>query len=53
MLYQNKLERLRDEVADACRVALVNQAANAFKTHLPASSPMNLVTEKSEGGRVY
>lgn len=37
----------------ADRVALVKQAANAFKTHLPASSPVNLVTEKSESGRVY
>jgi type I restriction enzyme R subunit len=37
----------------ADRVALVKQAANAFKEHLPASSPVNLVTEKSETGRVY
>ncbi len=37
----------------ADRVALVKQAANAFKAHLPASSPVNLVTEKSETGRVY
>ncbi len=37
----------------ADRVALVKQAANAFKEHLPASSPVNLVTEKSESGRVY
>jgi type I restriction enzyme R subunit len=37
----------------ADRVALVRQAANAFKAHLPASSPVNLVTEKSESGRVY
>jgi type I restriction enzyme R subunit len=37
----------------ADRVALVKQAANAFKAHLPASSPVNLVTEKSESGRVY
>jgi type I restriction enzyme R subunit len=37
----------------ADRVALVKQAANAFKVHLPASSPVNLVTEKSESGRVY
>jgi type I restriction enzyme R subunit len=34
----------------ADRVALVNQAANAFKTHLPASSPVNLVTEKEDTG---
>jgi type I restriction enzyme R subunit len=31
----------------ADRVALVNQAANAFKKHMPASSPVNLVTEKN------
>jgi type I restriction enzyme R subunit len=37
----------------ADRVALVKQAANAFKTFLPSSSPVNLVTEKSESGRVY
>jgi type I restriction enzyme R subunit len=37
----------------ADRVALVKQAVNAFKTHLPSSSPVNLVTEKSESGRVY
>ena len=34
----------------ADRVALVNQAANAFKTFLSGSSPMNLVTEKDESG---
>ncbi len=37
----------------ADRVALVNQAANAFKQHLPTSSPVNLVTEKNTEGRVY
>lgn len=37
----------------ADRVALVKQAANTFKAHLPSSSPVNLVTEKSESGRVY
>ena len=37
----------------ADRVALVNQAVGAFKTHLPASSPVNLVTEKDASGRVY
>lgn len=37
----------------ADRVSLVNQAANAFKTHLPDSSPVNLVTEKDTEGRVY
>ncbi|MBW7894872.1 MAG: DEAD/DEAH box helicase family protein [Opitutaceae bacterium] len=37
----------------ADRVALVNQAANAFKRHLPNSAPVNLVTEKSTEGRVF
>ncbi|KGM52503.1 restriction endonuclease subunit R [Lysobacter concretionis Ko07 = DSM 16239] len=37
----------------ADRVALVNQAAKAFKEHLPHSSPVNLVTEKDGQGRVY
>lgn len=37
----------------ADRVALVNQATNAFKAHLPDSSPVNLVTEKDSEGRVY
>lgn len=37
----------------ADRVSLVKQAANAFKTHLPDSSPVNLVTEKDIDGRVY
>ena len=37
----------------ADRVALVKQAVNAFKMHLPASSPVNLVTEKDTEGRVY
>jgi type I restriction enzyme, R subunit len=37
----------------ADRVALVRQAVNAFKTHLPDSSPVNLVTEKDAEGRVY
>ena len=37
----------------ADRVALVNQAVGAFKAHLPDSSPVNLVTEKDETGRVY
>src|SRR5262249_2728483 len=34
----------------ADRVALVNQAANAFKAHLPGSSPVNLITEKEDTG---
>jgi len=37
----------------ADRVALVNQAVNAFKTFLPAASPVNLVTDKDATGRVY
>ena len=37
----------------ADRVSLVNQAANAFKAHLPDSSPVNLVTDKDTEGRVY
>jgi type I restriction enzyme R subunit len=37
----------------ADRVSLVRQATNAFKTHLPDSSPVNLVTEKNTEGRVY
>ncbi|MGE0441239.1 MAG: DEAD/DEAH box helicase family protein [Polyangiaceae bacterium] len=37
----------------ADRVALVNQAVNAFKRHLPDASPVNLVAEKDAEGRVY
>jgi type I restriction enzyme, R subunit len=37
----------------ADRVALVRQAVNAFKAHLPDSSPVNLVTEKDKDGRVF
>ncbi|MGI9043946.1 MAG: DEAD/DEAH box helicase family protein [Gemmatimonadaceae bacterium] len=37
----------------ADRVALVNQAVNAFKHHLPDASPVNLVAEKDAEGRVY
>jgi type I restriction enzyme R subunit len=37
----------------ADRVALVNQAVNAFKKHLPDASPVNLVTDKDEEGRVF
>ncbi|CAK8722597.1 hypothetical protein GMJAKD_11815 [Candidatus Electrothrix aarhusensis] len=36
----------------ADRISLVNQACNAFKEHLPDSSPVNLVTEKGTEGRV-
>jgi type I restriction enzyme R subunit len=37
----------------ADRVALVNQAAGAFKKFLPHASPVNLITDKSAQGRVY
>ncbi|ABD68803.1 type III restriction enzyme, res subunit [Rhodoferax ferrireducens T118] len=37
----------------ADRVALVKQAVNAFKTHLPDSSPVNLVSERHADGRVF
>jgi type I restriction enzyme R subunit len=37
----------------ADRVALVNQAVNAFKRHLPDAPPVNLVTEKDAEGRVF
>jgi type I restriction enzyme, R subunit len=37
----------------ADRTALVNQAVAAFKTHLPDSAPVNLVTDRDSDGRVY
>ncbi|MBW0114105.1 DEAD/DEAH box helicase family protein [Pseudonocardia abyssalis] len=37
----------------ADRTALVNQATNAFKAHLPGVTTVNLVTEKAVDGRVY
>ncbi|MEU1361813.1 DEAD/DEAH box helicase family protein [Micromonospora zamorensis] len=37
----------------ADRNALVNQAVNAFKAHLPDAATVNLVTEKNTEGRVY
>ena len=37
----------------ADRVALVNQAVNAFKTHLPDLPPVNLVTDKDAAGRLF
>jgi type I restriction enzyme, R subunit len=37
----------------ADRTALVRQAANAFKAHLPDSTTVNLVSEKNADGRVY
>jgi type I restriction enzyme, R subunit len=37
----------------ADRISLVNQATNAFKAHLPQSSPVNLITDRNAAGRVY
>ncbi|RIK17084.1 MAG: restriction endonuclease subunit R [Acidobacteria bacterium] len=37
----------------ADRTALVTQAANAFKAHLPGATTVNLVTDKATDGRVY
>ncbi len=37
----------------ADRVALVNQAVNAFKAHLPEATAVNLVTEREGEGRVF
>jgi type I restriction enzyme, R subunit len=37
----------------ADRTALVSQATNAFKTHLPDATTVNLLTEKITDGRVY
>jgi len=37
----------------ADRTALVKQATNAFKEHLPSSSPVNLLKDKDGMGRVY
>ncbi len=37
----------------ADRTALVKQAWGEFKKHLPGCSPVNLVTQKNETGRVY
>jgi len=37
----------------ADRVALVNQAVKAFKAHLPAAAPVNLVSDKAAEGRVF
>jgi len=37
----------------ADRVALVNQAANAFKAHLPDAAAVNLVSDKNTEARVY
>ncbi|MEO7349392.1 MAG: DEAD/DEAH box helicase family protein, partial [Terrimesophilobacter sp.] len=35
------------------RIALVNQATNAFKALLPDAAPVNLITDKDSEGRVY
>lgn len=37
----------------ADRLALVRQAVNAFKKHLPDATTVNLVTERESEGRVY
>lgn len=37
----------------ADRKALVRQAVNAFKKHLPASAPVNLLQDKAAEGRVF
>lgn len=37
----------------ADRVALVNQAVNAFKAHLPSAPVVDLVKHRNEEGRVY
>ncbi|MEX0825359.1 MAG: DEAD/DEAH box helicase family protein [Acidimicrobiia bacterium] len=37
----------------ADRTALVNQTVNVFKTQLPHSSAVNLVTEGDQDGRIY
>jgi type I restriction enzyme, R subunit len=37
----------------ADRTALVNQAARAFREHLPSVATVNLVTERTASGRVY
>jgi type I restriction enzyme R subunit len=37
----------------ADRKALVKQAANAFKVHLPAAATVNLLEDKTQEGRVY
>ena len=37
----------------ADRQALVKQAVNAFKQHLPEAAPVNLLTDRGTQGRVY
>ena len=37
----------------ADRIALVNQAVGAFRTHLPDAPPVNLVTDRDQEGRVF
>ena len=48
-----RCNRAKRELFLADRVALARQAVNAFKKHLPDSSPVNLVTEKQTEGRVF
>lgn len=46
--------RIKRALFLADRVALVKQACNAFKKHMPDSSPVNLVTEKDTAdSRIY
>jgi type I restriction enzyme R subunit len=37
----------------ADRIALVNQTVNAFKSHLPSTTTVNLINEKDVEGRIY
>ncbi len=37
----------------ADRTALVTQAVNAFKAHLPSAAPVNLLTDRTAEGRVF
>ena len=48
-----KANRVKRVLFLADRTALVNQAVNAFKTHLPEVTTVNLVTERAADGRVY
>lgn len=48
-----RANRVKRALFLADRVALVNQAVGAFKTHLPHTSPVNLITEKQAEGRIY
>ncbi|MCR6659654.1 MAG: DEAD/DEAH box helicase family protein [Asticcacaulis sp.] len=48
-----RANRVKRALFLADRVALVNQAVGAFKTHLPHTSPVNLITDKQAEGRIY